>query len=62
MLRGKKTFKRDDCGHVFEALDIEWLATVYSQPMPYPNCGSCHTIPKSMFSYMEKEAYRKIWE
>ena len=35
MIRGKKKFKCDDCGHVFEALEIEWQATVYSQPMPY---------------------------
>ena len=47
MLQGKKTFKCDDCGHTFEALDIEWQATTYSQPMPCPNCGSRHTMPKS---------------
>ena len=62
MLRGVTTFKCDDCGHVFEALDIEWQATVYSQPMPCPNCGSRHTMPKSLLSFMEKGAYRKIWE
>ena len=62
MLRGKKTFKCDDCDHVFEALDIEWQATVYSQPMPCPNYGSRHTMPKSPLSFMEKGVYRKIWE
>ena len=62
MLRGKKTFKCDDCDHVFEALDIEWQATVYSQPMSCPNYGSRHTMPKSLLSFMEKGVYRKIWE
>ena len=62
MIRGKKKFKCDDCGHVFEALEIEWQATVYSQPMPCPKCGSRHTMPKSLLYFMEKEAYRKIWE
>ena len=62
MLRGITTFKCDDCGHVFEALDIEWQATGYSQPMPSPNCGSRHTMPKSLLSFMEKGVYRKIWE
>ena len=62
MLRGKKTFKCDDCGHIFEALDIEWQATTYSQPMPCPKCGSRHTMPKSLLSFMGKGAYRKIWE
>ena len=62
MLRGKETFKCDNCGHIFEALDIEWQATAYSQPMPCPKCGSRHTMPKSLLSFMEKGAYRKIWE
>ena len=62
MLRGKKTFKYNNCGHVFKALDIEWQATVYSHPMPCPNCGSRHTMPKSLLSFMEKGGYMKIWE
>ena len=62
MLRGKISFKCDDCGHTFEAFDIEWRATVYSQPMRCPKCGSRHTMPKFPLSFMEKEAYRKIWE
>ena len=62
MLRGKETFKCDDCGHTFEALDIEWQATAYSQPMPCPKCGSRHTMPKTLLSFMEKGVYRKIWE
>ena len=62
MLRGVTTFKCDDCGHTFEALDIEWQATVYSQPMRCPKCGSRHTMPKSLLSFMDKGGYRKIWE
>ena len=62
MLRGKKTFKCDNCGHTFKAFDIELAATVYSQPMPCPKCGSRHTMPKTLLSFMEKGVYRKIWE
>ena len=62
MIRGKTKFKCDDCGHTFKAFDIELAATVYSQPMPCPNCGSRHTMPKSLLSFMEKGVYRKIWE
>ena len=62
MLRGKTKFKCDDCGHTFKAFDIELAATVYSQPMPCPKCGSRHTMPKSLLSFMEKGVYRKIWE
>ena len=62
MIRGKTKFKCDACGHVFEALDIEWQATAYSQPMPCPKCGSRHTMPNSLFSFVDKGAYRRIWE
>ena len=62
MIRGKTKFKCDDCGHVFEALDIEWQATAYSTPMPCPKCGSRHTMPKSLFGFVDKGAYRRIWE
>ena len=48
--------------NVFEELDIEDNATAYSQPVPCPKCGSRHTMPKSLLSFMEKGAYRKIWE
>ena len=62
MLRGKKNFKCDDCGHVFEALDIEWQSTAYSQPVPCPKCGSRRTMPKSLFGFIDKIIYKKIWE
>lgn len=61
MIRGMKQFKCDDCGHVFKAPDIEWQATAYSQPMPCPKCGSRHTMPKSLFGFVDKGAYRRIW-
>lgn len=40
MLRGTTTFKCDACGHVFEGLDIEDNATVYTMPQPCPKCGA----------------------
>ena len=62
MHRGITTFKCDVCGHTFRAMDIEWQATVYTMPVPCPNCGSRHTMPKSMFSLFTKGVYRKIWQ
>ena len=62
MIRGMKQFKCDDCGHVFEALDIEWQATAYSTPMSCPKCSSRHTMPKTLFGFVDKGAYRRIWE
>ena len=49
------TFKCDVCGHTFRAMDIEWQATAYTMPVLCPNCGSRHTMPKSMFSLFPKE-------
>jgi len=60
MFRGKTTFKCAECGKRFEGLDIEYNATVMSQPMPCPECGSNHTMPASHF--LLKGAYKKIWE
>ena len=62
MHRGITTFKCDVCGHTFRAMDIEWQATAYTMPVLCPNCGSRHTMPKSMFSLFTKGVYRKIWE
>lgn len=45
MLRGFTTFVCDNCGHEFEAPDIEWQATAASQPMKCPKCGSMNTHP-----------------
>ena len=40
MVRGLTTFRCKSCGHEFEGLDIEWLCTALSQPMPCPKCGT----------------------
>ena len=46
MLRGTATFVCKDCGHKFEAFDIEDNATVESMPMQCPKCGSRNTHVK----------------
>ena len=45
MLRGITTFVCDNCGHKFRGLDIEWRATIHSQPLKCPKCGSYQTRP-----------------
>lgn len=62
MIRELTKFKCSDCGCIFEAPNVEWQASVYSQPMPCPKCGSYHTKPKSLFSFLDKGAYKRIWE
>ena len=61
MFRGMKTFVCDNCGHRFKGMDIELRATVLSQPMKCPNCGSYHTCPGS-FLGLNKRIYRNIWK
>lgn len=61
MLRGFTTFVCDNCGHEFEAPDIEWQATAASQPAKCPKCGSWHTRPSSLFG-LNKYFYRQIWK
>ena len=64
MVRGKKIFKCDKCGKVFIAPDIEFCATILSQPMPCPKCGSCHTYPYNPFDLLktQRKAYEAIWK
>lgn len=62
MLRGTTLFVCDNCGNKFTALDIEWLCTVLSQPMKCPKCGSYHTMPSSIFGFINKSVYRTIWK
>lgn len=45
MLRGVCTFVCDDCGHKFEGMDCEWMATAYTAPVKCPKCGGWHTYP-----------------
>lgn len=66
MLRGMTLFICDECGNKFIAADIEYMATVFSAPMPCTKCGSNHTMPASVFSLFGKTSsqramYRKIW-
>lgn len=58
MFRGMTTFVCDDCGHRFKGMDIEWRASVYSQPLRCPHCGSYHTRPRFSFKY----PYLRIWQ
>ena len=62
MLRGVTRFKCDVYGHTLRAMDFEWQATVYTMPVPCPNCGSRHTMPVSFFGCTNRETYKKIWE
>lgn len=61
MIRGFKTFKCDSCHKTFKGLDIEWMATAYSQPVKCPYCGSTHTYPPGLFD-LSKGIYKKIWK
>ncbi len=40
MVRGKTFFKCPHCGRVFRDWDIEYCCTIYSTPMPCPDCGT----------------------
>ncbi len=40
MLRGLTKFRCPDCGHTFEAPDLEDNATVRTMPMSCPRCGA----------------------
>lgn len=40
MLRGFTKFRCPNCGHIFEAPDIEDNATARTAPMPCPLCGA----------------------
>ena len=40
MLRGFTKFRCPDCGHIFEAPDLEDNATVRTMPQPCPRCGA----------------------
>ena len=40
MLRGLTKFRCPECGHIFEAPDLEDNATARTMPMPCPRCGA----------------------
>ena len=54
MLRGIKTFVCDNCGHKFKGMDIEWNATIWSQPLKCPNCGSYQIIYREIWKQMDE--------
>jgi len=58
MLRGEAVFICTKCGKRFVAPDIEWNATVKSQPMPCPYCGTesdvVSAIPVALFKLFHK--------
>jgi DNA-directed RNA polymerase subunit RPC12/RpoP len=66
MIRGRKTFICRDCGNSFEHLDIEWRATVLSQPAKCPQCGSYRTRPRVATDVVLKRIadapYKSVWE
>lgn len=63
MVRGMTTFKCDDCGNKFVAIDAEWQATVYTAPQPCPSCKSMHTYPIGLLRGLFGPGYyRTIWK
>lgn len=62
MFRGMTIFKCDNCGHKFVAMDVEYMATIYSMPQPCPKCKSRHTMPMGLFSILNKRIYKVIWK
>ncbi len=57
MIRGKSIFVCDNCKKVFVGMDVELAATVFSQPLVCPRCGSRHTKPL----FESKRLYKEIW-
>lgn len=65
MVRGHRLFKCDDCKKIFWGLDIEYICTVWSYPVPCPRCGKSHTGPLFGFGGMAlggKRVYKSIWK
>lgn len=62
MIRGQIKFRCSVCGSTFEGLDLEWMGTVFTTPQRCIQCGSMHTYPKGVLDFINKSAYRKIWQ
>ena len=65
MFRGIKTFKCDNCGHRFDGPDFEYMATIFSEPIECPICGSMHTYPAGFTEFFGLGGpgfYRDIWK
>ena len=54
MLRGTTKFRCPDCGHIFEAPDLEDNATARTMPMPCPRCGAKSDPSNSRTRYAER--------
>ena len=63
MVRGMKLFYCSECGKRFMGLDVEYGATVFSEPLECPQCGSWHTRPWSLLpAKIADQKYMRIWE
>lgn len=62
MVRGQRLFICDDCKKVFWGLDIEYICTVWSVPVPCPRCGKSHTWPLFEMALGGKRVYKSIWK
>lgn len=63
MVRGKLPFFCSECNKKFIAIDMELAASVLSQPVKCPRCGSWHTRPWSPLPKMIADLrYKSIWE
>ena len=62
MVRGERLFICDDCKKVFWGLDIEYMCTVHSYPVPCPRCGKTHTGPLFEMVLGGRCIYKSIWK
>lgn len=61
MLLGQIKFKCTACGHKFEGMATEYLATAFIYPITCPKCGSVRTRPANIEGWLNTPKYRKIW-
>lgn len=67
MIRGTTKFICTQCFHEFTGPDIEYMATVLTQPLRCLHCGSHRTRPGSKLGYAllgkaKNMRYEKVWE
>lgn len=62
LIRGKIIFKCTNCGHKFSAMDIEYMASVFSTPQICPKCKSIRTRPAGLVGLLSQNVYKKIWD
>ena len=62
MVRGTTLFYCAGCRGRFMGLDVELAASILSQPLKCPHCGSWHTRPWSLLpARIADRQYEKIW-